>query len=388
MLRNRLHDRLVNLVLDQTQSEPISSKTTCSANAVDVGGVVRVLEAELRDEGHVVVDHQVHLGDIDTPSKHVGGDEHLELFIAEAGDDRIALRVLQLAVQDLALQTFPVQEILELVGSVDPVHEHHGHCDLQLVVQLLEELKLRCFPQLKCKLSDIVQSNVFIFHSEDGEVLAHELNGLLRHFVVEGGREQHDVGRGLLRLQVLLQVVQGLVVARLDKQLVRLVEHDLLHRRQVELGLPVLEFVLQRIERSHVNVRVCFIINRNSYAEVFGDLRQNLSSLVHQLPRMPKNDDLHLVRLRVHAHDRGDPESQSLPTPIDRLEEVIAPLEDLGNGGRLDEGRVLEREVAEGSHEDVGHLESLPGVLLGDHVHLHVLPLRLQGRVQSLLLFV
>ena len=66
---------IVSLVCDERNGDTIGTETTRTAYTMHVSRMISVLEAEVGNDRHVVVDDEIDLGDIDATSQHIRANE-------------------------------------------------------------------------------------------------------------------------------------------------------------------------------------------------------------------------------------------------------------------------------------------------------------------------
>ena len=76
--------------------------------------------------GHVVVEHRVHVVDIQPPGRHVGGHQHLKLPLLELPEGALPLLLGDVAVDGLAGKAPHFQQPRQTVGHVFRVAEGDG----------------------------------------------------------------------------------------------------------------------------------------------------------------------------------------------------------------------------------------------------------------------
>jgi len=83
----------------------------------------RAVQVGLVVLGRVVVDHHVDALDVQSPGRHVGGDEHRQLAGAEVGKGALPVGLAQVAVDGGGPQALALELLDELVGTTLRAHE-------------------------------------------------------------------------------------------------------------------------------------------------------------------------------------------------------------------------------------------------------------------------
>ena len=78
MVQNLVQVRLVDVTVVNCQRKTLSAKATCSSNAMQV--VLRIAldrtSAVATHEWNIKVDDDLHLGDVNASSEHIGSNNH------------------------------------------------------------------------------------------------------------------------------------------------------------------------------------------------------------------------------------------------------------------------------------------------------------------------
>lgn len=97
MLSNPVHCLFFCFVLGHRESESICAEPTRATNAMHKISEVRMVESAFLSQRDIIVKHKVYLRHIDASSKHIRGDETVELLLAESIDYLVALLCLDSA---------------------------------------------------------------------------------------------------------------------------------------------------------------------------------------------------------------------------------------------------------------------------------------------------
>ena len=90
------------------------------------GGAARAMEVVLVVPGEIEVDHAVDPVDMDTPGGHIGGDQGIDLPVAEGLQGPGALALAATAMDRLGFDAHSIQLSGDLVGAVPGSGEHEG----------------------------------------------------------------------------------------------------------------------------------------------------------------------------------------------------------------------------------------------------------------------
>ena len=135
---------LVDIPIVNGQSDAVGAEAARSADPVQVVLRVSAVAGAARQplRGHVVVDDQLCLRDVDAASDHVGRDEHVDLGGAEPADSLITLSRRHLAEHDVARVASVPQGVVYFLGKVLGVHEDERLRHLAGLKDLFDEIEL------------------------------------------------------------------------------------------------------------------------------------------------------------------------------------------------------------------------------------------------------
>ena len=158
MLHGTVEVLLVDVSVPKSQRDTVGAKPSSPANPVEVSFMISALLTVSRSHvGHIVVDHELGLWHIDTPCDDVGGDQHIDVTVAEALDGCISLLVRHLGEHDVRLKTLLAQNLVDCVCEVLGVDEDVSLSHLTGLEDLLDEIELLTLLALVLKLLDVVQ---------------------------------------------------------------------------------------------------------------------------------------------------------------------------------------------------------------------------------------
>ena len=113
------------LLLNNRDSDAISSESAGSSHSVLEIGEVWLPESELRDEWHVVVDDEVDFWDINSSGQDVGADQTGNLRFSEAIDDPVTFFLVDSTDEHLSRDTNRSKFFLQLARLFFCVDENH-----------------------------------------------------------------------------------------------------------------------------------------------------------------------------------------------------------------------------------------------------------------------
>ena len=141
-----IHQIVVNVILgllrDKSHRNTVSSKPSSSSDPVEVVGVIRVFEAKLLDERHLVIDDKIDFRHIDSSRQHVSADQTGDVGFSELIDDLVSHFGVRLADQLLRFYAHLAHLVLEVGGIHLLLNEDHGLVAVQLSVNIVHELRL------------------------------------------------------------------------------------------------------------------------------------------------------------------------------------------------------------------------------------------------------
>ena len=231
-------DELPVAGVDDGYRYPFLPRPAGTADPVQIGlGIDR--QVEVYDE--------IHIGDVEAPGGHIGGEQDQQTVVPEVADDPLPELLGHVPVQGTDLDTL----VLEFL--VDGVHHQLGgekyyRLGVPFGQDLVEDVLL---------LVPLAGYDVLFGEPGGGRVAGDvHLGGIVEHLLgeppdlaVQGGGKQ----QGLVDLGHILHYEIDIVLETHVQHAVRLVEHDLAYLAEVE-GFP-LDHVLQPAGCSHDDVR-------------------------------------------------------------------------------------------------------------------------------------
>ena len=255
-----------------------------TAGAADAVGVMFVLT------GHIVVDHGIHIRNIDAAGGNVGGYQNGQLAVPEVLHDLVALLLGEVAVQAVHREAQPCQ-LVSQSGSVElGIAEHHHTLVVLTNDDLCKVGKLVAAGGLQHILDDL---GLAFFLGLDGDLLGVVLvqPADVHYLAADGGREH---GEGLAGLHHFNDMPHILIEAHVQ-HFVGLVQHDLGHMGDIN-GM-VLVVVHQTARRCHHDLAalgkaLCLLFHVGTavhaghlhFGHEIGQLFQLLRDLLGQLP--------------------------------------------------------------------------------------------------------
>ena len=109
---------------------------------MEVVGVIRVFEAKLLDEWHLVIDDQIDFRHINSSRQHVGADQTGDVSFSELIDDLVSHFGVCLADQLFCFYTHFAHLVLEVGGIYFFLNEDHSLVAVQLSVNIVHKLGL------------------------------------------------------------------------------------------------------------------------------------------------------------------------------------------------------------------------------------------------------
>lgn len=157
-----LHDvidhRLVDVSIVNGEGDATGAEAASAPDSVEEILVVSLkLPFLVLLRRHIVVDHELGLWDVDTTRNYVCRDQDVDLAVAEPVHDLVALFILHLAEENVALMTVPLQDAVDMLGVVLRVHENEGLRCLASREDLLDEVKLLALSAAVLELLDVAQ---------------------------------------------------------------------------------------------------------------------------------------------------------------------------------------------------------------------------------------
>ena len=113
------------LLLNDRDSNAISSESASSSYSVLKVGIVWLPESKLGDKWHVVVDDEVDFWDIDSSSQDVGTDQTGNLCFSEAIDDSVTFFLVDTTNEHLSRDTNRSKFLLQFTRLFFCVDENH-----------------------------------------------------------------------------------------------------------------------------------------------------------------------------------------------------------------------------------------------------------------------
>ena len=313
--------------------------------ALGPAGTADAVDVVLNLVGHVVVEHHVHVVDVQAPGGHVGGHQHPHLALPEGLEGLFPDALLDVAVDGLGGDAPHLEQAGEPVGHVLGVAEGDGplvaavgeksHHGLQLVPPAL---------QVNAVLLDVrLVLLVGPHHNLHRVTLVHP--GDVHHLTGDGGGEEAQVLPGLDLVQNPGHVVDEAHI----QHPVGLVQHHGLHL--VQLHRAPLHVVHKAAGGGHHNLGMLFqggnlLLNGGAAVEAhrahtllkLTQVPQLVLNLEGQLTGGGQHQGLHRVTLRVDVLHHGDAEGKGLARAGGSLGDDVLPLHKVGDGARLDRG--------------------------------------------------
>src|SRR5688572_11529748 len=149
-------NRLAHPALDRAQLLVLLARGERQriAGGAGAGRASDAVDVVLGHVGNVEVDDVRQRLDVDAASGDVGGDEHAKATVLESLERTSALRLRAVAVDALARDSAPLEEVGEPVGPVLGAGEDDGVGDDVLLEQTQQEMRLEVVPHLVDRLLD------------------------------------------------------------------------------------------------------------------------------------------------------------------------------------------------------------------------------------------
>jgi len=177
-------DFLVFLATNEGDSETFGTEATSAANSVQV----RVGVA-----GHVVVEDDVDLLNVDTTSEEIGGHKNTVLEFLEPVVNLDALLLGEVTVHSLGRQGLLVKDLSQLDGVRYGLNENDDLVKVEGVDEVGQLGVLLVLFELHVVLLETVESEFALVLNEDFRRVAHELLAGVLDVSGEGGGEHHDL---------------------------------------------------------------------------------------------------------------------------------------------------------------------------------------------------
>lgn len=181
---DRLENLGVLLVSNKGNGQTLGTETTGTTDTMEVG---------IGGIWDIVVDDNVHTGDIETTGEDIGGDEDtlvelLERFVA--GDTLLLGHgAVNANTGEVALD----QQLVELVGALDRLDKDADLVELERIQEVVQLAVLLVLGDSDKVLLKTVEGQLCLVIDVNLERVLHELLADETDLLVQGGREHHDL---------------------------------------------------------------------------------------------------------------------------------------------------------------------------------------------------
>mmetsp|Transcript_39396 Transcript_39396/g.51560 ORF Transcript_39396/g.51560 Transcript_39396/m.51560 type:complete len:390 (+) Transcript_39396:638-1807(+) len=292
-------------------------------------------------EGHVEVEDDVDLLDVDAATEELRGHEDAVAELLEALVDFQSVFERHLGVDGLGGDGVFVEDLVELDGVVDVADEDDDLVELQLVDQVHELGDLVALLQRHVVLAETMQGQLALFLDEHLGGVAHELAARLLDLVGESRSEHHHLLAMGRSLEDLLDVAAHVDIL---EHLIALVENE--HLQVVQVQGLVLGQVQDTAWGAHDDVgsvgalqQLLLLLKGLATEDAFslnvwhelGETREFALDLVGKLTGVREDKSGAGLRVLVQAVKHSQDEDGSLAHTRDGLAEYIDAHDGLGD---------------------------------------------------------
>ena len=217
------------------------------AFAAGTAGATDAVHIILGDIRQFIVDHMGQLVDIETASRDVGGHQHANIALLEAGQGLGARALALVAVDRSSADAILAQLFRQAVGAMLGAGEHQHLPPLPVTDQPGQQFALARLVHRVNALRYPLGGGVALRHLDLGRVVQQAVGQLTDGRIV-GGREQQVLALARQQREHLLDIVDEAHV----EHAVGFVEHENLHRRQIQGFLA--DMIEQTPRRGHQDI--------------------------------------------------------------------------------------------------------------------------------------
>ena len=322
--------------------------------------------------GHFKVEHRVHIVHVDASCRHIGGDEHTELPIAEQLHHRFPLFLGNVAVDTLGIHTPHLQKLRKTLSAALRIAEAHDAVVVLLIEDLHDGIHLPIGRHFKAILQNV---GLILLRGTDGDLLGVTLIDPrdVHHLAGDGGGEHTQI----LTVGDLVQNTGHIVDKAHVQHTVGLVQHHRFHilhhhgaalhvvaetagGRHHDLGtalqsLDLLADGLTAVEADNAHA----LVAHRHLTHLVGDLNS-------QLAGGGENNGLHLLAGGIDRFNNGDAEGHGLARARRGFCDDILALHHGRDTACLHRRRNGISFVADSPHTCLGQAEAVERHPLGD----------------------